>query len=484
MTGIVPKVLATAEQYRMFAGCTRAVLAVSGGPDSLCLLHVMSELRERHFPGMALHVGHLHHGMRGAEADEDARLVAETAHYLQVECTVEHCNVPQLAYEHGEGEEAAGRRARYDFLGRLAMRTGASRIVTGHHADDQAETVLMRVMRGAGPRGMGGIPPVRPHTPASDVLIVRPLIDCTRAEIEAFVAARGITPRLDRTNLSDKYLRNRVRRRIMPLLERDWDGDLRHHLCTLARASRGLKELGCELTHLLTSRHEVVLEPQYVETSTDWLHDIPPELLPELVRYWMEEAGLWQKTLNQSHYESIYTLAATATSGHAAVALPGPALACRSGDVLVLCAESGAAVEQFSAKLAVPGTTPVPPLEMHVEARVIRDDLDSLLARIRQKDPLEEFLDWNALAQPLTLRFPQPGDRMRALGAPGRRKLQDILTDLHVPRMRRRRTLLLMAGDTPVWIAGQRIAETSKVTSATQEVLWLRLVRDRSRRTI
>ena len=473
MAALCEKVLTTVRRHGMFDHVRAAVLGVSGGSDSLALLHVMAELQTQHFPQLALHVGHLHHGIRGAEADADAKFVHCEARRHGLNCTVKQVDIPRAAREGRINEEAAGREARYAFLLGLAQTLGATRIVTGHHADDQAETVLMRIMRGAGPRGLGAIHYSRPIEAARGVCVVRPLLDCTRKEIEAFLGMRGLTPRVDRTNLSMKYLRNRVRHTLMPALENAWGDGLKNDLLSLGCAAQGLHAAGQELSRILADRHEITMQPRYVETPVEWLRRVPPALLPELIRNWMEASGLWRKTPARMHYERICALL-QGQSG--AVSLPGEALACVSGGAFILCDSSTQIEERFRATLRVPGATAVPPLAMRVEAEVIEGDSETLADRIAGKNPLEEFLDLDALKHPLVLRFPQPGDRMRPLGAPGTRKLHDILTDLRVPSPRRRRVLLLTMGNEPIWLAGCRIAEVVKLRPDTQKVLRLRLV--------
>jgi len=471
MHPFLEKVLATISAHGMLAGCRRVLLGVSGGPDSLALLHALVELRSGRLPDLALYAGHLHHGLRGAEADEDARAIAATCARLGVPCRIERRDVRLLARERRLGEEAAGRLARYDFLLRMAGDVVAERIATGHQADDQAETVLMRLMRGAGPRGLGGIPYVRPAAGDGRLLIIRPLLDCTRREIVDFLGARNATSRLDRTNLSPRHLRNRVRHRILPALEEEWEGELRRDLLRFAGASRRLHRCGLRLAEAASVRWQPLLEPGYVEVPCHHLAAVPEAALAEIVRCWTACAGLAARCPDRRHYQRV---AAVVGGRLSSTTLPGGVVALRDRDRLIIHRPEDDPCADFQAPLRVDGQTPIPPLGWVVEAVTLAGNVSRIRQRIERKEKTDEFLDMDRLRAPLVLRFPRPGDRMRLLGAPGRKKIHDILADRAVPRARRRRTLLLTARGEVVWLCGHGPAEDVRLTDATRRVLWLR----------
>jgi tRNA(Ile)-lysidine synthase len=485
---IIEKFEATIRRHNLLPDRGCVVMAVSGGPDSLALLHLMREVRDRSHPRLALHVGHLHHGMRGAAADEDAQFVASEAARLGVACTIERTDVPALAAERRLGIEVAGREARYEFLTRLAKSLGARDIAFGHQADDQAETVLMRVMRGAGQRGMGGIPYVRPVADAPGIRVVRPLLDCSRREIVQFLRRRGLRSRLDSTNLSRKYLRNRLRRLAIPEMKRDWGGRLTPDLCSLAALAQRFQARSDAIRAALQSQNSVRVTNGYVETESAWLRRIPPAMLPDLVQAWMKEADLWRKMLSAGEYERIAALLAR---GRGRVALSGAVLACVWRRLFILCPAPAAARDrrspersrragssemEYRVQLNVPGRTRIEPLGGIIEAEILEAGKELIARNRATRDGFEEFLDMENVELPLVVRFPRPGDRMRPLGAPGSRKLQDIFTDLHVPPWLRTRTLLVTVEDRPIWIVGRRIADAVKLTDGTRKVLRLKFV--------
>ncbi len=481
MQDIISKFEATIRRHGLLPERGCVVLAISGGPDSLALLHLMLEVRDRSYPRLALHVGHLHHGMRGAAADADARFVESEAARLSVACTVELADVPRLAVERRLGIEVAGRDARYQFLTRLAKSLGAGQIAFGHQADDQAETVLMRVLRGAGPRGMGGIPYARPVAGAPGIRVIRPLLDCTRREVVQFLRHRGLRSRLDSTNLSRKYLRNRLRRLAIPEMKREWGKGFTADLCSLAALAQRFQVRSETIRGALRSQHSTRVMDGYVETKAAWLRRMPPAMLADQVQVWMKEAGLWRKMLSAREYGRI---AALLHLGRGRLALSGSVLACVGRGIFILCpapAAAGASAAaladvEYRVQIEAPGRTFLEPMGGSIEAEILAAGKELIGLKRATRDGLEEFLDLDKVELPLVARFPQPGDRMRPLGAPGSRKLQDIFTDLHVAPWLRTRTLVVTMQNRPIWIVGHRIADAVKLTDQTRKVLRLKFL--------
>lgn len=213
MLAVLERVQAFCRTEGLFAGGERVLVAVSGGADSLALLHILNVLRAD--LGITIHAATLDHGLRGTQGAEDTAFVANIAAAWQIPCAVGSADVPHLATVWRLGTEATARRARYAFLRETAVQVGADCIATGHHLDDQAETVLLHLIRGSGLAGLRGI---LPRSEREGVRLVRPLLAVPHADLVAYVAAVGITPHDDPSNADQHYARNKVRHAILPLL--------------------------------------------------------------------------------------------------------------------------------------------------------------------------------------------------------------------------------------------------------------------------
>jgi len=216
---LVESVLGFIRQHSLVSACETLIVGVSGGPDSVCLVHLLAMLKDR--LDIGLHVAHLDHMLRGTESEADAQYVSELAHGLGLAITVERRDVKSYQEEHRLSLEEGARQVRYQFLADLAGRVGASKIAVGHTSDDQAETILMRLVRGAGNLGLQGMQPLTEWDSLggnTGLKIVRPLLGVSRKDVDAYCQKHALAPRQDSSNLSPSHLRNRVRSELIPLL--------------------------------------------------------------------------------------------------------------------------------------------------------------------------------------------------------------------------------------------------------------------------
>ena len=389
------------EQWNMFPGAGGTVLcAVSGGRDSVCLLHYLCSLARR--CGFSVAAGHYNHHMRPtAQRDED--YVRSLCEQLDVPFYTDGCDVVAAAREAGLGVEEMGRRLRYEFLERLADRLGAQRVATAHHQADQAETVLLNLLRGTGPEGLGGIPPVRGR-------LIRPLLNTSREEIEAYLAEHGLGHVEDETNESLNFARNRLRHNVMPELEKIHPA-LRRSIARTAqivsRENRYLDELAAGY-----------LPGAGAEISCAVLQSAPEVLRPRMVRLLLERLGTGKKDISAVHLEAVLALN---EKGRGMVSLPGAEAVCRSG-VLILCAAERAAQELALAEETVYGAWQVCLRRLPATAQ-------------RRADALYVA---ERYAEMLRLGPWQSGDGLELPGSRGKRSIKRLLTERGVaPEVRR-----------------------------------------------
>ena len=452
------------------------VAAVSGGPDSLALLHALSRLRGR--LGLCLHAAHLDHRIRGEESEADARFVERACAALGVPVTVDRADVPALRRSRGLSMEEAAREARYAFLSALCERLRAPAAATGHTADDRAETVLMNVIRGAGLAGLRGIVPAAERRfDGRRVLLVRPLLDVTGEETVEYCRALGLVPREDSSNRSTDILRNRVRLSLIPLLE-EYNPSVREALVRLSvSAARDLDYVESEVDALWSGVAEE--GDGYVAMDARALSGTPVALRYRLLRRAVLAVKGDLRDVSHGHIDAVAGLL-SGPSGRS-VDLPGGLRASISYGELAVSAPG---VDRFSYPpmerewtLKVPGETLLE--GWRVSAEKVRGSPISIFPRRAggRGGSLRALLDPDSLGLPLAVRARRPGDRLQPLGMSGTKSLQDLFVDCRVPRERRDRVPLLISPKGIAWVVGVRIAEWARVRPESSEALEVRFER-------
>ncbi len=469
--------------------------AVSGGADSLCLLGSLLALQSSGQAGAPreIIVATLDHGLRGAAGAADAAWVAALAASLGLRCFAEQVDTRAHARAHHLSLEDAARRLRYAFLRRVAGEVGAARICLGHTLDDQAETILLRLLRGSGLDGLAGMRPLRGD-------LARPLLGLTHAQAVAYCAARGWLPREDLTNRDERYLRNRVRRRLVPLLEA-YNPDVRR---TLARTAALIAD---DLAALEAVTDGVWAEAVLAERAGSVVMRLSAvrEQAPALRRRVLRRAAQWladgPSGLEARHIALIERFITEGRTG-GALTLPDGLRVGLGYDTLSLTRASVAAAQPTQPAdvagewtLPIPGVVELPALGWRVLAAPLTTppglEGDALPPIPRepplahagglagaQRGELRVYLDADRVASDaLTVRAWRPGDRFRPLGMAHAKKLQDVFGDAKVPRAMRRRLPIICAGERIVWVAGVRIADEFKLTQATRRALALQAER-------
>ncbi|HAK97509.1 MAG TPA: tRNA lysidine(34) synthetase TilS [Planctomycetes bacterium] len=452
---------ALAEQ-RLCADVRRLLVAVSGGRDSVALLLALLDLlRDK----TTLVVGHVHHGLRGAEADADMAFTEDLAAAHGLPFVAARITLPQRP--DARSYEAPARAARYGVFARWARELALDAIATGHTADDQVETVLLRLLRGAGIAGLCGIPFARPLAGAAACSLIRPLLGVTRADTTAFLAARGARFRDDASNLDARIPRNRLRSEILPVLRAGFNA-------RLDAAVRGLADDARELT----ARARVQVAPLLPAGAGPFaapraaLAALSPIALHELLVAAAARLTRRADRLTRGHVRAVRAVIAGARRK---VLLPGGFAVARAGDGVFFSsgAPAGAPPEctlDLGAQ-AVFGDWVLVCLPAETVPAGRGGDIDA--ARF----PRDETIDADTIAPPLAVRARRPGDRFRPLGAPGRIRLKEFFRAQGIPEHVRDAWPIVCAGADIVWVPGLRIGQKARLSPATRGRLVLRIAR-------
>ena len=460
------------ERDELVPSGSRVLAAVSGGPDSAALFHLLRRLaRECGFVLAGL--AHLNHGLRGEESDGDEAFCRELAARSGFAIEVGHRDVAQMARDERVSLEVAARRARYDFFADAAERLRVDRIATGHTRDDQAETFLLRVLRGAGATGLAGIRPRRGP-------VVRPLLDVRRDELLAYLASLGQSYRTDSSNRDLRIPRNWVRHRLLPLLAEHLNADI---VEVLAREATVLRDEAIFLDRLANeaaARLETALPNRRVRLDAKALAELPVALARRVVRQALTRTENPQFH-GFEHVEQVLALARP-VGDRLAADLPGVRVE-RNGAGVVLYNRGIPAPRvplTFRYEVPVPGSVAMPECGCVIEAERRKHASPQRVAKTAfSGDRAVAAIDAAAAADGLFVRSRRPGDWIRPLGLRGKKKLQDVLVDRKVSRNARDRVPLVVdARDRILWVAGHVVSQDARVTDSTRSVVVLKVIRN------
>jgi tRNA(Ile)-lysidine synthase len=473
-------------RHELFAGADRVLLAISGGADSIALLHIFMALKAQGYIEVDLVCGHINHQLRGPASDADEQFVVAQANRLGLPVVTRAVEVQAHARTHRLSLETAARQLRLASLAEIARSRECTWIGTGHQKNDNAETVLHRLLRGTGFRGLAGIWPMRRF---DNLWLASPLLCATRAEIDQYLRRRDLPWREDATNVDVAYRRNYIRHRLLPLLQQDAHGCLVEELSELATTTRRLyirieREADEAWSRLVKSAAgDIILD-------ASGLASLPEPVAIELIRKAVVGLG-GDSDWASPHYRSILQLARKSMGGKRA-SLPGGLTARRERAQIILSTEEPARVcrvgrvpkrglSRLGSPLAPPTSGPivlaVPGKTQFagqvIEARILqRNEVDT--AKLSgDKSPSIEYFDLDRVKPPVTVRTRKAGDRFQPLGMAGEKKVGKFLTTAKVPRDLRERILILADRERIIWVCPVRTSEQARITESTHHVLQL-----------
>ena len=451
----VQKVEWTISRYHMLDPGDLCIVGVSGGPDSVCLLHILHELREA--LQIRLMVAHFDHGLRAKEDEAETHFVRDLAASMALAFETEKASLLEEGVTSSVEERA--RNARYTFFEKLMDKLEAQKIAVGHNLNDQAETVLMRLLRGSGPPGLTGIPPKRENT------IIRPLIEVQREEIESYLKARNLSYVMDSSNLETDYLRNRIRLELLPRLL-EYQPRLIEHLGQLSRIMQS------DNNYLEAESEDWVAREGQQNAAGDISIPVPSfialsePIRNRVTRHLLRSMRKTLRSIDHGHIESVYLLAKS-KKPQGILNLPNGLTVKRVYDRLAFMAGDADKSVAFHYRLDGVGTYYL----KEIGRSVTLDELEREADLNLQSHEWTAYLDADKLQYPLVLRNFRPGDRFVPLGMAGHKKIKDFFIDLKLPSEERVLTPILVSQDTPVWVCGHRIDDRFKVTSETRRIL-------------
>lgn len=475
MTFLV-KVRHAIHKHHMLRHSQLVIVAVSGGPDSLCLLHALFILQDE--LDITLHIAHLNHQLRGIDADADAQFIADLARDWQLPCTIDARDVATFAREHKLSIEEAARAVRYSFLAEIAQAQNSNTIAIAHNADDQAETVLMHFLRGSGTSGLRGMLPITDlQSPTSNLKLIRPLLSIPRTEIEAYCREHDLHPRFDRSNLDTTFFRNRLRHELLPILE-TYNPNIRE---ILRRTADVIAAEHALLQHALNMAWRVAIKSESDHDIVFGLNQwraLPLGLQRATLRQAIEQLRPSLRDIHFIHIEDAVEQLQTAQTG-ARVSLPKKLMLSVDYDTFTIASASQVLAlpdwpllpqHTASISISVPGTIRLPGSDWSLTTML--SDADNI--EPTGSDQWSALLDADRTGNDLSMRTRTSGDIFHPQGMPSRVRLTHWMTNTKIPQRTREHLPLIIARDQIAWVAGFRVAQPFTVTSDTTRVIQLK----------
>lgn len=458
---VFSKVKKIIERYNMFSPGDKILVAVSGGPDSVCLLHILDRLAKE--MALSLHIVHINHGIRKREAKREEKFVCYLADRMGLPITVKSLDVPSYARRKRLTVEEAARDMRYRAFESLATKLSAKKIVLGHTASDQVETVLMHLLRGSGPQGLSGISPVRKLGSTS---IIRPLIEVNREEILNYLKENNLTFCLDSSNKKIEYFRNKIRLKLLPLLRKNYNKNIDG---ALLRLSEILKEENAYWGRVVERVLRRVVSLELGKILIDFRNFLRYNVVVQRRVLYRLFGGI----VSLRQIEGIRTLAEKSPQGKR-IHLGKRLSVRKKGNFLIFSSFRERRFKKFNYRITVPGKNEIEELNLILDTRIVD------FRPVSDRGTNIAYFDVDKInIKHLMLRNRREGDRFKPFGLRGTKKLSDFLIDKKILRHLRDRVPLLVEGDDILWVVGIRRADKARITEATRRILEVQVLPDK-----
>ncbi|MEG1409242.1 MAG: tRNA lysidine(34) synthetase TilS [Terrisporobacter sp.] len=454
---IVDRVRSTIDKYNLLQKGDKIVLGLSGGPDSVSLLHVLKQLESEY--DISIYAAHLNHQIRGIEAQKDVMYISRLCDSLGVKLFVKSINVPAYCKENGLSIEEGARKLRYEMFYEIKQKTKSNKIAIGHNLNDQAETILMRMMRGTGLQGLRGIEYKRDDT------IIRPILDIERSSIEKYCDEHELNPRIDSTNLENIYTRNKIRLELIPYMQENFNNNVVESICRMGNNlkldSEYIEQEGINKFNEVAKLNN----NEEVEISLDKYIDLHKAIKSRIIRNSIKYILGDTNFVDQKHIEDIIELEED-TKINKKIVLPRGLFVYRNKNNILLTNKEITYEEiEFCYKVPKEGVIKIKELGVFVETKVISIDRFNSM----KVDKASKGFDLDKFKGGIFVRNRKSGDKIKL--AAGSKKLKSLFIDLKIPRENRSRIPVVVDDNEVVCVGDYKISENYKIDANTKEVL-------------
>lgn len=456
---ILEKFKETIKEYKLIERGDKIIVALSGGPDSVCMLHLLNSIKEEY--GLKLYAAHLNHQIRGIEAQKDALYAINLCDSMGINCFLNSIDVPKFCEENGYSIEEGARYLRYKMFFDLKEKLGAQKIAIAHNKDDQGETLLMRIMRGTGLDGLKGIDYKRKDG------IIRPLLKIAKKDINEYCQKHGLEPRIDHTNFKDIYTRNKIRLNLMPYMEKEFNPNLKDALMNLSDI---VKDDADYINKNASSVFEniAILEGRGLKIRISDLKSQHNAILKRLIRKSIEFILDNIKGIEMVHINDVIDLFG---KPHKNIDLPKGLKVYNDSEYIIFTTE----VISVEYKMIQPvllkldETIQVPVLNASVETKTMK------IEEYKKQKPkkYQKFFDLDKIKGDITIRSRKNGDKIRPLGMRGSKKVKDILIDEKIPREKRELVPIVCDSEQIMWVCDYKMGENHKIDANTENVFMI-----------
>jgi|LSQX01.3.fsa_nt_gb tRNA(Ile)-lysidine synthase len=469
--------------YNLIKNGDRILIGVSGGADSVCLLHILFSLYQD--TEVVLFVAHVHHGIRGEEADRDEAFVKALCESLKLEYIVYHYDVKSLASKEGLSEEEAGRKVRYEAFVDASKTYKCNKVAIAHNKNDNAETVLFNLFRGSAVRGLTGMDSIiTMKTDAGSVTIIRPLLSITREEIESYLVEHNLPYKNDSTNFSDQYTRNKIRNKVLGYAKDQINTNVVENI---NNAADHLRETFGFIENCICERYQAIVNKEDMSYEY-FIHELEHEdivIRKGIIRRILGELAGSLRDIEAKHVESILALGKKQVGKM--INLPHGMIAIKKYYSIKLFIASDSNEQDLcnyetnvALDLKIPGRTETEQEGLYIEADVLNYEKNTPFP----KNSCMKWFDYDKIENTLKLRTRKSGDYLQIDSQGGRKKLKDYFIDLKIPKEERDKLLLVADGSHILWIIGygNRISEGYKISDSTKRVLSMLLINAKEKR--